>query len=122
MRLLADQNVHRRVVVRLREAGYAVEYIEETMPGRLDPDILARADIGELIFITGDKGFGDWTFNKGLPRPFAILLSRLPHPDWAETADRLIAILERGVASGQMITITKSADRAKPFPLGAHHG
>jgi hypothetical protein len=119
VRLLADQNVHRRVVVRLREAGFAVEYILETMPGRLDQDILARPDIGEVIFITGDKGFGDWTFNKRLPRPLAILLSRLPHPDWAETADRLMAILERGIAPGQIITITKSADRAKAFPPGA---
>jgi Domain of unknown function (DUF5615) len=122
VRLLADQNVHRRVVVRLREAGYGVEYIQETMPGRLDPDILARADIGELIFITGDKGFGDWTFNKGLPTPRAILLTRLPHPDWSDTADRLIAILERGITPGQIITITKAADRARSFPPGAHHG
>ncbi len=89
------------------------------MPGRLDPDILARPDIGEMIFNTGDKGFGDWTFNKGLPRRVAILLTRLPHPDWAETADRLMAILERGVAPGQIITIIKSADRAKAFPPGA---
>lgn len=119
MRLLADQNVHARVVARLRQAGYAVEFIQETMPGRLDEAILARSDIGMLIFITGDKGFGDWTFNKGLPRPNAILLSRLPHPEWALTADRLIACLERGVAPGQMITITKSGDRTKPFPPGA---
>ena len=91
MRVLADQNVHRRVVAHLREAGVDVEYILETMPGRPDHEILARADIGELILVTGDKGFGDWVFNKGLPRPHAILLSRLPHLDWQATAMRLIA-------------------------------
>ena len=119
MKLLADQNVHRRVVLRLREAGYDVEFILETMPGRLDPDILARPDIGEFVFITGDKGFGDWIFHQGLPRPSAILFSRLPHPQWADTADRLIALLEEGVQPGQMITITKGGERVKPFPLGA---
>ncbi|WP_375288907.1 DUF5615 family PIN-like protein [Sphingomonas sp.] len=122
MRLIADQNVHRRVVKRLREAGYEVEHIQETMPGRSDEDLLRRADIGEAIFITGDKGFGDWTFNKGLPRPRAILLSRLPQPEWATTADRLIACLERGIAPGQMVTITKSGERIKPFPPGANNG
>ncbi|PAX08204.1 DUF5615 family PIN-like protein [Sphingomonas lenta] len=122
MKLLADQNVHRRVVLRLRDAGYDVEFILETMPGRLDEQILARPDIGELVFITGDKGFGRWIFDLGLPRPLSILYSRLPQPDWADTADRLLRILEEGVAPGQMITITKDGERTKPFPLGASNG
>lgn len=119
---MADQNVHARVVARLREAGFDVEFLLETMPGRLDPDILARPDIGEFIFVAGDKGYGDWIFNKGLGQPHAILLSRLPHPEWAETADRLTACLERGVAPGQMTTITERGERLKPFPPGASHG
>lgn len=122
MRILADQNVHRGVVTRLREAGFDVEYILETMPGRLDHEILARQDIGELIFVTGDKGFGDWIFNKGLPRPYAVMLSRLPHPEWPATAARLIAWLEQGIAPGQMITLTPNGDRTKPFPTGATNG
>ena len=120
MRIIADQNVHRRVVLRLREAGHDVEFIQESMPGRSDEKLLHRGDITDAIFITGDKGFGDWTFNKGWPRPHAIILSRLPHPEWAATADRLLACLERGVPAGQMITITRSGERAKPFPLGAN--
>lgn len=122
MRLLADQNVHRRVEQCLRAAGFDVECILKTMPGLLDEEILARSDIGDLIFITGDKGFGDWVFNKRLPQPLMILLSRLPQPEWRTTADRLIAILERGVAPGQMITITKDGERTKPFPPGANNG
>lgn len=122
MKLLADQNVHRRVVLRLREAGYDVEFILETMPGRLDPEILARADIGALIFITGDKGFGNWVFNLGLPPPLAILFSRLPHSEWDATADRLIAVLEGGTMAGQMITITQDGERTKPLPIGANNG
>ena len=121
MRLLADQNVHARVVERLRLAGFEVEFILESMPGRLDHEILARPDIGDLIFITGDKGFGDWLFNKRLPQPRSLLLSRLPQPEWRTTADRLIAVLERGVPPGQMVTITKDGERMKPFPTGAEH-
>ncbi len=92
---------------------------KKQMPGWLDAQLLQRADIADAVFVTGDKGFGDWTFNKGLPRPLAILLSRLPHAEWAFTADRLIACLERGIEPGQMIAITKGGERAKPFPPGA---
>ena len=121
MRILADQNVHRRVVDKLREAGLDVEFILETMPGRLDEEILARPDIADLIMITGDKGFGDWLFNKRLSPPRTLLLSRLPHPEWQATADRLVALLEQGVPAGQMITITKDGERSKPLPIGAHN-
>ena len=116
VKLLADQNVHRRVVVRLREAGFDVEFIEETMPGLSDQEILSRPDIGEMTFITGDKGFGNWIFKLGLPAPDAILFSRLPHGEWQSTAERLVAILERGSIAGQMITITKSGERSKALP------
>ena len=121
MKLLADQNVHSRVVLALRTAGYDVEFIQETMPGRADEEILARSDIGTLVFITGDKGFGRWIFDQGLPPPLAVLFSRLPHKEWAITAERLSAILERGVPPGQMITITESGERAKPFAIGAEN-
>lgn len=109
------------MVLTLREAGYDVEFIQETMPGRSDEEILARPDISNLIFITGDKGFGRWIFEQGLPPPLAVLFSRLPHGKWATTAKRWIAILERGAAPGQMITITESGERAKPFSIGAEN-
>ena len=90
------------------------------MPGRSDRMLLHRDDIADAVFITGDKGFGDWTFNRGWPRPLAIILSRLPHTEWAATADRILACLERGVLAGHMITITRGGERSKPFPLGAN--
>lgn len=105
----------------LREAGYDVEFIDETMPGRTDQEILARPDVAYLILITGDKGFGRWIFKEGLPPPLSVLFSRLPHGEWAATAERLIAILMRGVPPGQMVTITESGERAKPFSIGAEY-
>ncbi len=106
------------MVLCLREAGFEVEYIQETTPGRPDQQILARPDIGSFILITGDKGFGDWIFNKGLGRPSAILLRRLPHSEWAATAERIIDLLVRGVGQGQIITITRDGARTRQFPTG----
>ena len=122
MRLLLDENAHIIVVERLREAGFALEWVGETTPGALDPQILARPDIGQLILITNDSDFGDLIFNHGLPTPRTILYTRLPHRAAEQTATRLIALLEAGVSAGQMITLTKNGERTKPFPAGAHHG
>ncbi|WP_010218017.1 DUF5615 family PIN-like protein [Sphingomonas sp. PAMC 26621] len=122
MRLLLDENVHRTVVTRLREAGFELEWISETSPGALDPEILARSDIAQFILITNDGDFGDLIFNHGLPAPKTILYTRLPHRAAEQTVTCLIALLEAGVPAGQMITLTKNGERTKPFPSGAHHG
>ena len=117
--LIADENTHRGVINRLRDAGLTPEWIKESMPGTPDSDILARADIGSAIFITNDRDFGDLIFHRGMPAPGAILYVRLPHRLADATADRLLALLEVGVTTGHMITITKDGERKKPFPPGA---
>ncbi len=119
MHLLADENQHPVVVVRLRSAGHAVEWIRETSRGAKDPEILARGDITTLILITDDRDFGDLIFNRGYPAPRAILYNRLNrvHPD--AIADRLIAVLAGGGFEGHITTITKDGERSKPFPAGA---
>lgn len=122
MAILADENTHRSVVDRLREAGYAVEWLYETRPGESDLEILERPDIATAILITNDRDFGDLIFNRGGPAPRTILYTRLPHRDADATANRLIALLADGVPAGQMITITKNGNRIRPFPLGASNG
>ena len=122
MRLLADENTHVTVVLRLREAGYDLEWIGQSMPGILDREILARPDIGQFVLITNDRDFGDLVFRERQPCPRSILYTRLPHRTADLTAMRLIALLEAGVPPGHLITITKDGDRRKPFPTGADHG
>jgi predicted nuclease of predicted toxin-antitoxin system len=122
VRLLADENIHRIVVSRLREAGFEVEWIRQSSPGALDHEILARPDIASLVLITHDRDFGNLIFNKRLPAPYAILYSRLPHRRADTTADRTLALLEAGVIAGQMITMTHDGDRIKPYPAGVFDG
>ena len=118
MDLLADENQHSVVVARLRAAGYNVEWIRESSPGAQDEDILSRSDIAQFILTTDDRDFGDLIFNRGYPQPCAILYSRLDrkYPDLI--ADRLLALLADGVATGHLTAITKDGQRLKPFPLG----
>ena len=122
MAILADENTHRVVVDRLRQAGYVVEWLYETRQGDTDLEILERPDIATAILITNDRDFGDLIFNRQSAAPKAILYTRLPHRDAHATADRLVALLVDGVPAGQMITITKNGNRIRPFPLGASNG
>jgi predicted nuclease of predicted toxin-antitoxin system len=109
VKLLADENQHPRVVVRLREAGFEVEYVRETTPGAKDEEILARTDIGHLVLLTYDRDFGDLIFNRGYPAPAAILYTRLDRKAPEAVADRFIAVLEAGIAWNYITTITEDA-------------
>jgi predicted nuclease of predicted toxin-antitoxin system len=44
MKILADENVARPIVDRLRKEGHEVEYIFDTARGSVDIDILERAN------------------------------------------------------------------------------
>ena len=84
-----------------------------------DPEILLRDDMGSLVFVTGDRDFGDLIFNRGYPPPRAILYQRLNRLDPHAIADRLLAVLDRGGFDGHIVTLTKDGERSKPFPSGA---
>ena len=122
MRFLADENVHPVVVTRLRAAGVALEWVAETGSGCADEAILSRPDIGEIVLITYDRDFGDLIFNKGYPTPLAILYSRLGRVEPRYVADRILALIERGVAERHMTVITRDEERLRPFPLGESNG
>ena len=122
MKLLADENQHPVVVARLRAAGHEPEWVRESSPGKKDPDILARSDIGALVLITDDRDFGDLIFNRAYPAPACILYNRQNRADPNLVADRLLALLAGDDLKGHMITITKDGVRSRPFPIGANNG
>ena len=115
---MADEGLHGRVVQMRRAAGYDVTWVKEVASGTADADILAWPDIAEYVLLTNDRDFSDLIFNHRRPQPLAVLYSRLPHRLAADTFQRFVALLEGGIAPGQMTTITKSGERAKPFPSG----
>jgi predicted nuclease of predicted toxin-antitoxin system len=122
VRLVADENVHGKVIRRLRASGYEVESIKETDKGALDPDILARPDLRTAVLITNDRDYGDLVFRRGLPPPQAILYTRTPHRDWLLTSDLLLRELARGVRLHHMTTIASGGVRYKPFIPGVPDG
>lgn len=74
MRFLVDECTGVDVVRALRDAGYDVLAVSESMPGADDAEILARAVAEERIVVTNDKDFGELVFRSGQEHHGVLLL------------------------------------------------
>jgi predicted nuclease of predicted toxin-antitoxin system len=74
MRFLADENVSRRVIERLRSTGFDVKSIGETKSGIPDKDVLRTADAEDCILITEDRDFGELVIRQRLAVRGIVLL------------------------------------------------
>ena len=86
MNLVADENIDRSIVERLRRDGHAVEWIAEVSPSVSDEDVLRRAAAGEAVLVTEDKDFGELVYRRGLTHA-GVLLVRLEGLDNAAKAE-----------------------------------
>ena len=118
MKLLADENVHRVVIARLRAAGFEVEAIAESSPGSSDDAILARPDIAKLVLITYDRDFGDLIFNKKHTAPHILIYSRLGRVEPVFVAERIVEILQSSPKGGHCYVVSIEGVRPRPFANG----
>ncbi len=119
MKLVADENVHPVVIVRLRARGYDVFSIAESMPGSSDDEILALPDMSGCVLITYDRDFGDLIFKQSKSPPLAIIYSRLGRAEPRYLSDVIGELLDNGLLALHIHVITKNGVRASPFPPGA---
>lgn len=117
MRILADENLARALVVRLRATGHDVLWIRELAPGTPDEKVLALAQAEGRIVATFDKGFGDLAFHARLPASSGVLLFRIRGDTAASIAERALeALMSRESWSGHFATITNEGIRIRPLP------
>lgn len=57
--IIADESTDGIIVEALKEAGYDIFSIQQTMPGTDDLNIIAMAAIKSGFILTEDKDFGD---------------------------------------------------------------
>lgn len=62
MNLVADENVEKQIVDRLREDGHLVLYIAEMQQGISDDEVMHQANSNDAVLITADKDFGELVF------------------------------------------------------------
>jgi|SRR5579871_983454 len=118
MRFLADENVSRRVVERLRKNGHDVALVTGTLSGISDPDVLKLARTEARILITEDRDFGDLVVRQQLNVGGVILLEldRLSNDMEADRVAEVVAIhVDR--LMNNLIVIEPARVRIRPLPL-----
>ena len=64
MIFLADENIDRQIVDRLRLDGHDVMSVIEMEPGISDDKVLELANAKKAILLTADKDFGEFVFRQ----------------------------------------------------------
>jgi predicted nuclease of predicted toxin-antitoxin system len=91
---LADENIDRQIVERLRQNGYSVHFVAEMDPGISDENVLNTENLTAAVLITADKDFGDIVYRQR--RDFAgIVLIRLGGLAPDEKASIVAAVVAR---------------------------
>jgi len=93
VRLMANENFPRRLVVALRQAGHDVTWVRETHRGLSDVEVLGVARGDARIVATFDKDFGALAFESGVPAPAGIILVRMD-PASRSLVSRVLAALQ----------------------------
>jgi predicted nuclease of predicted toxin-antitoxin system len=62
LKFLADENLDRQIVERLRQDGHLVLYVVEMEPGISDEVVLDLANQEGALLLTADKDFGELVF------------------------------------------------------------
>lgn len=91
MKFVADENLDRSVIQKLRDAGHEVISVAEMEPGIPDEVVLAAANSHAAMLITEDKDFGELVFRRSLVLQGVILL-RLAGLPVAAKAELLVEI------------------------------
>jgi predicted nuclease of predicted toxin-antitoxin system len=118
MRFLADENLERPIVERLRSLGHDVVTVSADKAGSPDTEVLAWATAESRVLLTNDKDFAELTF---LQRKAAagIVLIRLPGLRTSGKTERVLEVIksqdERLV--GVFTVIEADAIRRRPFLL-----
>jgi len=117
MRFLADENVSRLVIARLRDAGHDVISIAETRPGAPDDDVLNAADADARILITEDRDFREMVIRQrlGLPGILLLELDRLPNAIEADTVAEVVSAHAERLA-GNLVVVEPGRIRVRPLP------
>ncbi len=64
MKFLADENVDKPIVDRLRKNGHTVLYVLEMEPSISDDDVIHLANQEFALLLTADKDFGELVFRQ----------------------------------------------------------
>jgi predicted nuclease of predicted toxin-antitoxin system len=114
MNLVADENIDRGIVERLRRDGHRVDSIAELSPSVSDEDVLRRAVGASAVLVTEDKDFGELVHRRGLSHT-GVLLIRLEGLDNASKAEVVSAAVRDNAADlpGAFTVVSRDSVRLR---------
>jgi predicted nuclease of predicted toxin-antitoxin system len=119
MRLIVNENIAKSVIQELRQRGWDVLAVKETMRGAEDTEILRCAELEQRLVITQDKDFGELAFRYRLPASCGIVLFRLSGADPSSDNQRILEVIEsRTDWSGNFSVVTDDRIRMRSLPGG----
>lgn len=117
MRLLANENVPKAVVVALRAEGHDVAWIREDAPGCTDDSVLARSVAETRLLVTFDKDFGELVFQRGARASAGVVLLRLPATSPEGLAALVASVLQDAHDwLGSFVIVERGRLRIRPLP------
>ena len=118
MRFIADENVPRHVIDRLRADGFDVTLIEGPLSGVPDREVLRAAEVEARFLITADQDFGDLVIRHRTRVRGVIVfrLERLSNPAKADRVSEVIAV-HRDRLAGNFVVIQPARTRIRPLHL-----
>ena len=96
MNLLADENIDRHIVERLRQEAHVVAYVAEFEPGVSDDTILRQANERRALLLTEDKDFGELVFRQRLVHQGVVLIRLAGLSNLTKAAIVAEALRDRG--------------------------
>jgi predicted nuclease of predicted toxin-antitoxin system len=76
VKLLADENIDRPIVERLRKDGHLVLHVAEMQPGIPDEQVMQKANQEKALLLTADRDFGELVFRQDRAM-YGVILIRL---------------------------------------------
>lgn len=117
MKLVADGNFPRLVLLLLRQCGFNIVAITEIRPGLGDRELLAIAAAEDRTLLTFDKDFGQLAFRRGMPASCGVILFRTGSLTPPESAHIALATLQSGATwAGRFSGVSDRKIRVTSLP------
>ena len=115
MKLIADENIDRAIVLQLRANGHDVSWICELSPSVSDEVVLEQAILLGAILVTEDKDFGELVYRRKLAH-LGVILLRLEGLDNASKAQTLADVFRdySEQLSGAFTVVMPDSVRLRP--------
>jgi predicted nuclease of predicted toxin-antitoxin system len=116
LRIIADENVHRKVIAGLRADGHEVLSLLETHSSLDDSAVLEWARDEQGLLLTSDRDFGRLLVAEGGTAPEGVIYLRLPRRGVETILDRLRDLLKGDRDfSHHLVVVAPVGERWRPL-------